>query len=70
MMVTQMQTDNTMHNFVKVIDPVLSKHLIESGFSYIKEDKLFAFYETPELIIFLKNNFSGAKFFTDNKLRF
>lgn len=66
---TQAQISNPL-KFIKVIDPILSMFLVESGFSYTKDGKFFAFYETPELLSVLKRNFSDAQYFADNKLRF
>lgn len=65
----KMQTDKK-KKFIKVTDPILSIFLAESGFSYTKEGKFFAFYETPELLSVLQRNFSDAQYCADNKLRF
>jgi hypothetical protein len=57
--------------FIKVIDQKLAERLIDSGFSYIKEGKFYAFAESPELTAILqKAKFSDNSYFTENLLRF
>lgn len=59
-----------MKNFIKVVSPEVAKGLALLGFQYIKEQNVFVFPYSDELIAVLRLQFANAQFVTENKLRF
>lgn len=56
--------------FVKVADPELANRLSSLGFQYIKEQNIFAFACTDELLSIIQKIATPSVFARENKLRF
>lgn len=58
------------NNFIKVVSPDVAKQLADLGFQYMKEQDVFVFPYSEEIVIFLQKQYSTAQFAIENKLRF
>ena len=58
------------NNFIKVVDPEMAKFLSTLGFQYIKEQNIFAFTYSDELLAVIQKQYACPKFICENKLRF
>lgn len=57
--------------FIKVVSPEVAEQLALSGFQYIaKEQNVFVFLYSDEVIALLKKQCSHSQFVCENKLRF
>ena len=57
-------------NFIKIANPDTAKELVDLGFQYIKEQNVFVFPYSDEMMMILNQKYSGECFVTENKLRF
>lgn len=58
------------NNFIKVVDPDMAKQLADLGFQYIKEQNVFVFPYSDEIMLILQQQYSVAQFVKESKLRF
>lgn len=57
--------------FIKVVNPDEAEKLAKiGGFQYIKENNVFVFPYSEELMKLLNKEYSSVKYFCENKLRF
>ena len=59
-----------MKKFIKVVSPEVAKGLALLGFQYIKEQNVFVFPYSDEIIAVLQRQYANAQFVAENKLRF
>ena len=57
-------------NFIKIVNPDTAKELAGLGFQYIKEQDVFVFSYSDEIMMILNQKYSGECFVKENKLRF
>ena len=58
------------NNFIKVVNPDVASNLVALGFQYIKEQNIFVFPYSDEIMVVLQRQYSSPQFVTENKLRF
>lgn len=58
------------NNFIKIVSPEVANRLVALGFQYIKEQNVFAFPYSDEIMIVLQQQYSNPQFVTESKLRF
>ena len=58
------------NNFIKVVNPDVANNLVALGFQYIKEQNVFVFPYSNEIMVILQRQYSSPQFVTENKLRF
>lgn len=58
------------NNFIKVVNPDVANDLVALGFQYIKEQNVFVFPYSDEIMVVLQRQYSSPQFVTENKLRF
>lgn len=58
------------NNFIKIVSPEVANHLVSLGFQYIKEQNVFAFPYSDEIMAALQQKYSKPQFVTESKLRF
>lgn len=58
------------NNFIKVVNPDVANNLVALGFQYIKEQNVFVFPYSDEIMVVLQRQYSRPQFVTENKLRF
>ena len=58
------------NNFIKVVNPDVANNLVALGFQYIKEQNVFVFPYSDEIMVVLQRQYSTPQFVTENKLRF
>ncbi len=58
------------NNFIKVVNPDVANNLVALGFQYIKEQNVFVFPYSDEIMVVLQRQYSSPQFVTENKLRF
>lgn len=58
------------NNFIKVVNPDVANNLVALGFQYIKEQNVFVFPYSDEMMVVLQRQYSSPQFVTENKLRF
>lgn len=58
------------NTFIKVVSPEVAKQLALLGFQYIKEQNVFVFPYSDEIMVVLQRQYSTPQFVTENKLRF
>ena len=58
------------NNFIKVVNPDVANNLVALGFQYIKEQNVFVFPYSNEIMVVLQRQYSTPQFVTENKLRF
>ena len=58
------------NNFIKVVNPDVASNLVALGFQYIKEQNVFVFPYSDEIMVVLQRQYSSPQFVTENKLRF
>ena len=58
------------NNFIKVVNPDVASNLVALGFQYIKEQNVFVFPYSNEIMVVLQRQYSSPQFVTENKLRF
>ena len=58
------------NNFIKVVNPDVASNLVALGFQYIKEQNVFVFPYSDEIMVVLQRQYSTPQFVTENKLRF
>lgn len=58
------------NNFIKVVNPDVANNLVTLGFQYIKEQNVFVFPYSDEIMVVLQRQYSSPQFVTENKLRF
>lgn len=58
------------NNFIKVVNPDVANNLVALGFQYIKEQNVFVFPYSNEIMVVLQRQYSSPQFVTENKLRF
>ena len=56
--------------FIKVINPDIARYLVSLGFQYVKEQNVFAFTTSDELLKVINSKFKNVAFVAENKLRF
>lgn len=56
--------------FIKVLNPETAEKLKSLGFAYIKENDMFVFQITDELLKEINTNFNTEQYVFDNKLCF
>ena len=59
-----------MNNFIKVVNPELANQMAALGFQYIKEQNVFTFHYSEELMRILQKQYSNSQFVIESKLRF
>ena len=55
--------------FIKIADPDTASYLVALGFQYTKEQNVFAFHYSEELLLVLQRQFS-QDIISESKLRF
>ena len=58
------------NNFIKVVNPDVANNLVALGFQYIKEQNVFVFPYSDEIMVVLQRQYSSSQFVTEDKLRF
>ena len=58
------------NNFIKVVNQDVANNLVALGFQYIKEQNVFVFPYSDEIMVVLQRQYSSPQFVTENKLRF
>ena len=58
------------NNFIKVVNPDVANNLVALGFQYIKEQNVFVFPYSDEIMVVLQRQYSSPQFVMENKLRF
>lgn len=58
------------NNFIKVVNPDVANNLVALGFQYIKEQNVFVFPYSDEIMVVLQRQYLSPQFVTENKLRF
>lgn len=58
------------NNFIKVVNPDVANNLVALGFQYIKEQNVFVFPYSDEMMVVLQRQYSSPQFVMENKLRF
>lgn len=56
--------------FIKVVSPDIAKELASLGFQYIKEQNVFVFPCSEELMEVILRQYDLSQFVNENKLRF
>lgn len=56
--------------FIKIVNPDLANNLAALGFQYIKEQNVFVFPYSDEILVVLQRQYSNAMFVIEDKLRF
>lgn len=59
-----------MKNFIKIVSPEVAKQLALLGFQYIKEQSVFVFPYSDDIMTALRRQYSDSQFVTESKLRF
>lgn len=58
------------NTFIKVVSPEVAEQLALLGFQYIKEQNVFVFPYSDEIMVVLQRQYSSPQYVTENKLRF
>ena len=58
------------NTLIKIANPDEAKFLVSLGFQYMKEQDVFVFHSSEELMAVLQRHYAGAPYVTENKLRF